>query len=232
MIFLGIDTSSLGISLYLETEKGENFEISTFPGKPAGEDIVAVFKDALETICAEPKEVNKIAVVTGPGSFTGLRVGMAFAKGLSKASGARLKGINALYAIAWKYRKHSELIFSVRDAKNGRYYCGLFKSDKNRLEPVFMTLALREEEISAYIQGERFLLAGEGRNKAEDLFCGRAHTIKTTDSYKTEIISPVLIELWEDPLTKELDLSSAVPEYFSAEFSLNKRLFFYRPAGN
>ncbi len=216
MIFLGIDTSSLGISLYLETDKGEKTEISSFPGKPAGEDIVAVFKDALGTLSAEPKEVKKIAVVTGPGSFTGLRVGMAFAKGLSKVSCAKLKGVNALYAIAWKYRQHSKQIFSVRDAKNGRYYCGLFRAYEKELKPVFLTLALSEQEIGEYIPGEEFLLVGEGRDKVKNLFYGSARLIKTTDSNKAEVISPLLIELWEDPLTKELDLSSAVPEYFSA----------------
>lgn len=68
-------------------------------------------------------QVDRIGVTVGPGSFTGLRVGLAFAKGLSAALGIPAVGIGSLEALA---KAHEGRVFAVLDAKRGQVYLQAF----------------------------------------------------------------------------------------------------------
>lgn len=68
-------------------------------------------------------QLDRIAVTVGPGSFTGLRVGLAFAKGLSAALGVPAIGIGSLEALA---QPHAGRVFAVLDAKRGQVYLQAF----------------------------------------------------------------------------------------------------------
>lgn len=214
MIFLGVDTSYSGVSLFLKTPAGRKVEISSFTRKPGGEDIVAVFKRALEALSLKSTEIKKTALITGPGSFTGLRIGMAFAKGLVEATRSELRGVNALYAMAWKYRNYSEYIFSVRDARNNDYYCGLFKSEKNGLKPLFMTETVKLDSIELGFRIRETLIVGEGRKLVGEILSKKGVRCNLCGNRTNEPVSSCLAELWDDPQSKTLDVSTAVPEYF------------------
>ena len=68
-------------------------------------------------------QLDRIAVTVGPGSFTGLRVGLAFAKGLSAALGIPAVGVGSLEALA---QPHPGRVFAVLDAKRGQVYLQAF----------------------------------------------------------------------------------------------------------
>lgn len=68
-------------------------------------------------------QLDRIAVTVGPGSFTGLRVGLAFAKGLSAALGIPAVGVGSLEALA---QPHKGRVFAVLDAKRGQVYLQAF----------------------------------------------------------------------------------------------------------
>ena len=68
-------------------------------------------------------QLDRIAVTVGPGSFTGLRVGLAFAKGLSAALGVPAVGVGSLEALA---QPHKGRVFAVLDAKRGQVYLQAF----------------------------------------------------------------------------------------------------------
>ena len=67
--------------------------------------------------------LDRIGVTVGPGSFTGLRVGLAFAKGLSAALGVPVVGVGSLEALA---EPHGGRVFAVLDAKRGQVYLQAF----------------------------------------------------------------------------------------------------------
>ena len=68
-------------------------------------------------------QLDRIAVTVGPGSFTGLRVGLAFAKGLSAALAIPAVGVGSLEALA---QPHKGRVFAVLDAKRGQVYLQAF----------------------------------------------------------------------------------------------------------
>jgi len=96
-----------------------------------------VLADAAALLEAEgltPADVDVIAASLGPGSFTGLRVGLATAKGLAWAAGAQLVGVSSLETLAAGVPDTDGLIAPVLDARRGEVYGALFRG-RTRLLP-------------------------------------------------------------------------------------------------
>jgi len=86
----------------------------------------------LEKTAWQPADVQLVAVATGPGSFTGLRVGVATAKLFAYAVGAEVLGVNTLEVIAAQQTAAAEgaELWAVLDAQRNQVFAGRFKRDK------------------------------------------------------------------------------------------------------
>lgn len=97
---------------------------------------------ALEAALAKakmrPEDVRLVAVGTGPGSFTGLRIGVAAAKVLAYALGAKIVGVPSLEAAARPLLALSERVLVVLDARRGEFYAALAERGK-AARPPFLT---------------------------------------------------------------------------------------------
>ena len=124
---------------------------------PMGEDML---KNAELTL----GDVDLIAVAHGPGSFTGVRIGVSMVKGLAWAADKPCVGVSTLEAMAWHGLAAGGLICPVMDARRSQGYNALFRMEDGR--PVRLTedrpIALTElaEELRAY--KERVFLVGDG----------------------------------------------------------------------
>lgn len=124
---------------------------------PMGEDML---KNAELTL----SDVDLLAVAHGPGSFTGVRIGVSMVKGLAWASDKPCVGVSTLEAMAWHGLAAGGLVCPVMDARRSQVYNALFRIEDGR--PVRLTedrpLALAElaEELRAL--GERAFLVGDG----------------------------------------------------------------------
>jgi tRNA threonylcarbamoyladenosine biosynthesis protein TsaB len=81
--------------------------------------------------------IGCIAAASGPGSFTGVRVGLAAAKGLAEAAGVRVAPVSNLRALAWFGR--GRLRATLLDARRGEVYSGLYDADLKPLGPELVT---------------------------------------------------------------------------------------------
>ena len=84
------------------------------------------------------KDIDVFAVSVGPGSFTGLRIGIATAKGLAAGAGKEMAGVSTLKAMAYRFPLCSYDIMPMIDARNSQVFCGKYKFDgecKTLLEP-------------------------------------------------------------------------------------------------
>lgn len=125
---LAIDCAAELLSLAIEATAGGEYryiELQRDAGLHHAERI-AVYAQRL---CGEldilPSDLRWIAVTSGPGSFTGLRIGMATAKGIRAASGAEIVGVPTLDAYA--HRCPAGLVVPVIDARRSRYYAAIFR---------------------------------------------------------------------------------------------------------
>jgi tRNA threonylcarbamoyladenosine biosynthesis protein TsaB len=78
-------------------------------------------------------DIGYIAVSTGPGSFTGIRIGLSFTKGLAMARGLPLVPLNSLDAMAWGRPPDDFPLSPMLDAKKGEIYTALYAGDTRRL---------------------------------------------------------------------------------------------------
>jgi tRNA threonylcarbamoyladenosine biosynthesis protein TsaB len=120
-------------------------------------------------------DLGKIAVTTGPGSFTGLRVGLAFAKGLRLATGSPLAGIGTLGALAAS-AGFEGLSAGAIDARRGMVYLQAFVNGRALSEPEALPAADAASRLAAIAPGlwrvagpGAVLLAGTDNIEAVDL---------------------------------------------------------------
>lgn len=110
--------------------------------------------------------LDRLAVTTGPGTFTGQRVGLAFMRGLRLALKKPLVGVTTLEAMAAAARDVTKLDFAavLHDAKRGEFYFQIASEDGALFAPRIATLDEAVEEIAAL--SARTALAGTGANAA------------------------------------------------------------------
>lgn len=145
-----IDTSSsflfFGIAeddkLLVEVKKRYDEELS----KMAMIDIEKAFKK----IKLEPKEIDKIIVVDGPGSFTGIRIGITIAKTFAYSLNKKITTISALEAMALS-NDNSDFLVPMINARRGYVYSAIYKKDLTvKLEPYHIKLDVLKEELKKY----------------------------------------------------------------------------------
>lgn len=125
MLILGIDTSTnVGtLAIYSDT-KGTLGEISVNINKTHSENIMVMIDELFKLTNTTINDIDKIAVSIGPGSFTGIRIGVAVAKGLASATNCKIVGVNELDVIAGNSTSNECEICSIIDARKERgYYC-------------------------------------------------------------------------------------------------------------
>ena len=143
--FLAIDTSSKYLTVL--AQKGEKTALRFIPDCAMHHSIelMGEIDKALSEIALTPQECDFFAAVTGPGSFTGIRIGIATVKGFALAAKKPLLSVTAFDLIA--YNVTSENFFAVIDAAHSHYYvCGFGKDKKI----TFPSAYLSEEEVEKF----------------------------------------------------------------------------------
>jgi tRNA threonylcarbamoyladenosine biosynthesis protein TsaB len=113
--------------------------------------------------------LERIAVTVGPGSFTGLRVGIAFAKGLALALDLPAVGIGTLEALA---AEAEGLVFPAIDARRGQLYLQAFEEGRALMAPDALTAETAAARVAELSQGRPFALVGSGAALLADLMPG------------------------------------------------------------
>ena len=148
MISLFIDTSLSDVSIALVKEGNL---LSIIHNNIPGEHSIYVSKyleDILKENNLSPKEVDEIIVVNGPGSFTGIRIGVTIAKIFAYLQNIRIVTITSL--LARVIGIHSKYILSRIDAKHGNYYIGLYDKNYNKISEEFANTEEMNKIINKY----------------------------------------------------------------------------------
>ena len=148
MISLFIDTSLSDVSIAL-VKDGKL--LSKINNNIPGEHSIYVTKyidDILKKCKLSPKDVNDIIVINGPGSFTGIRIGVTIAKMFAYLKKIRIVSITSL--LARVIGVHSNYVLSTIDAKHDNYYIGLYDENYNKIVEKFANIKELEEMIKMY----------------------------------------------------------------------------------
>lgn len=171
MKILGIDTSTKFCNLGLIEDEDILIEC-TINGlkKKHSSILVPTIKNLLKTIDLKIEEINGIAVSIGPGSFTGLRIGLCVAKGLCYARSLPLLGIPTLDAMAFPFKEIPYLICPVLESKKDEIYDVVFRGGVS----LHKVMDYKCEDIQSLLfrlspLKEKIIFSGDGIKKYRDI---------------------------------------------------------------
>lgn len=127
MPILAIDTSTLVSSVAVATPSSLIAELTLKVRKTHSERLMSHIESILKMAELDVKELKAIAVSLGPGSFTGLRIGISTAKALAYALGVPIIGVPTLTALAFSCQASGFYISPMLDAQKGNVYQGVFE---------------------------------------------------------------------------------------------------------
>lgn len=127
MLILGLDTATPWGSVALCENEEILCEVSLRAGKGGGEYLLSLLNTLVHTTGRKLSEIELIAVGTGPGSYTGIRVGLAAVKGLAQGLQIPVAGISTLEIMAANTGFISQWVASVIDARRGEVYAAIYQ---------------------------------------------------------------------------------------------------------
>lgn len=172
MLLLSIDTSTRGCSVALHGDAGllANYELYTDRSSSAM--LTTLISSAVEHAGYTLQDLDAIGVAKGPGSYTGLRVGVSTAKGLCYALDKPLIAINTLEAMALQvsaFFPKDYLFCPMIDARRMEVYSSVFDSDNHIVEPT-KAVILQEDSFGTLLENSKVVFFGDGSAKCKPLF--------------------------------------------------------------
>ncbi len=135
---LGIETSDRigAVALVYDGQCVEERQLEK-SGRRHAQTLVSEIDSILKKHAVEPKDCDLVGVSVGPGSFTGLRIGVVFAKTFAYATGCHVGAVNSLHVLAQQAPDATTEIWAIADAQRSELFVGKFvKSDTGFLDPV------------------------------------------------------------------------------------------------
>ena len=164
MLILALDTSSIVASVALMDEEKLIGEYIINHEKTHSQKLMPLIAAMLSDCEHRLEEVDVIAVAEGPGSFTGLRIGVATAKGLAHGMNKPMVGISTLDGLAFNMPYCEGLICPILDARRSQVYTAVYKWDNGTLNRVFEPMAVSVEDLTALLEKrpEKITFLGDG----------------------------------------------------------------------
>jgi tRNA threonylcarbamoyladenosine biosynthesis protein TsaB len=148
---LAIDTATSVMSVAVCDEHGVRAEVA----RPTrGADLMLLVDEACRTAAVAGSDLDAIAVGAGPGSFTGLRIGMATAKGIAYAIKRPLWAVSSLAALA-RGSSAAGVVVAVLDARRGEVFAGAYRVTDGATIALADERALPPAELDAFADGVR-----------------------------------------------------------------------------
>ena len=169
MRVLGIETTTGVASVgFISADEVCSERVAPLSGNHA-RTLLPLIETVLEAGGADLDSVDLLAVSIGPGSFTGLRIGLSVAKGLALAAGRPIRGVPTLEAYARAAGPRAGLVCPVLDARKGEVYGAIFRWSEDELVCQAPGAALTPAQFGARIEGP-CTLVGDGVDAYADLW--------------------------------------------------------------
>lgn len=168
MKILALDSSSLVASVAVVADAVLTAEYTINFKKTHSQTLLPMIDEVTRMIELDLETVDAIAVAAGPGSFTGLRIGSATAKGLGLALGKPLIAVPTIDAMAYGLFGCADLVVPIMDAKRNQVYTGIYyfliKNQQYQMEVLHPQCAIGIEELFAELnqKGRRVIFTGDG----------------------------------------------------------------------
>ena len=148
MIVFYIDTTSSYLYTAIVRDNNLLAEVKKDLGKNLSVEALSIVSDMFDSVNIKPNDIDKIIVVNGPGSFTGIRIGVTLAKIFAWTKNIPITTITSLEAMA-KSIKTDKLIVPIINARREACYAAIYDGEKNILEGQYLTI----EKLKMFLIG-------------------------------------------------------------------------------
>lgn len=164
MKILAIDSSGMVASAAVVEDDNLLGEYTVNHKKTHSQTLLPMIDEVVRMLELDLNTVDAVAVAGGPGSFTGLRIGSATAKGLGMALDKPLIQIPTVDGLAYNLAGSGTLVCPLMDARRGQVYTGLYEFEDYRMRTVLEQCAAGIDEIVTHIneQGRAVTFLGDG----------------------------------------------------------------------
>ncbi len=114
--------------------------------------LMPMAEDLLKRCNVKLEEIDCLAVANGPGSFTGLRIGISAVKGLAWGAEKACTGVSTLESMAWNLAHMNAIVCCAMDARRQQVYNAVFRADGEKLERLTPDRAISLEELAAELK--------------------------------------------------------------------------------
>jgi tRNA threonylcarbamoyladenosine biosynthesis protein TsaB len=198
MKILAIETSTWTGSIAVVDDDRLVCELTLHVEEAHSAQLMPAVDYVLKTAGIEPAKLDGFAVALGPGSFTGLRVGMSTVKGLAVAASKPVVGISTLEAMAWQFPYCPSLICPLIDARMKEVYGAWFKAIDGRIARLSEDLVLPVSSLLKDLREDAlFFGSGSQRYREEIVRIAGGHAKlawPATDGARASIIGFLAVE--------------------------------------
>ena len=180
MLILSMDSSAKPASVAVCNDNillGQYFQNS---GHTHSRTLLSMTEDLLKNLDLKISDIDLIAVSQGPGSFTGIRIGVSAVKGLAWGSDKPVCGVSALEAMAMQTKQTDAIICSVMDARRDQVYNALFTWKEDKLIRLCDDRAISLEDLTLELKNKTapIYLIGDGAELTFDYFSNTSISCK------------------------------------------------------
>ena len=180
---LALDTSSVSSSVAVLRGGKLLVEATQInPCRQHCEGLMPMLDHCLDMAQLDPRELDGIACTSGPGSFTGLRIGSATAKGLAHAVGIGIIAVPTLDALAYTVFSTSLIMAPVMDARRGQVYTALYSFDARRLTD-YECIPLADVFSSLDERRQKAIFTGDGADSFRSEIVSRGHSVAPDNAH-------------------------------------------------
>jgi tRNA threonylcarbamoyladenosine biosynthesis protein TsaB len=211
-LFLCLDTSTPTARVaVIDADAQVRFSAEVTADRHAGH-LMPLCAQALQAVAVAPGDLAGIACGGGPGSFTGLRIGLAAAKGLALPTGVPLYVVSSLEALALDILgAGNNTALPCLDAGKGEVYVGAYAADAERLvRELAPSVRVQPAEVAGWAAAlGAAVVAGNGAARYRD----RLGTLKVVDVAGPSAVSVGRLALLQRARGEAADLAAVVPSY-------------------
>lgn len=164
MKILALDSSGLVASVAVVQDDNLLAEYTVNYKKTHSQTLLPMLDEIVRMTELDLETIDAIAVAAGPGSFTGLRIGSATAKGLGLALGKPLIGVPTVEALAYNLYDVQGLVCPIMDARRNQVYTGVYEFCDHKMAVVKPQIAIGVEELVEELnqRGKEVVFLGDG----------------------------------------------------------------------
>lgn len=230
MKILALDTSTIMTTCAVLDENQVLGQYSLNGDMAHSEKLVPMVKEVLDSLGLNIEDIDLYGVTKGPGSFTGLRIGVATVKAFAHLFDKPIVGISTLEALAFNL-PYNEIVVPMIDARRNRVYTGVYTWNNDKLETIMEQRVIEIDDLLYYLNKsyKGVIVNGDGsflyRDKISEILKDKVRfsTISHNSCQATSVAELALIKY---KLGYEDNYFTLVPEYLresQAQRELNEK---------